>query len=255
MNTSKSNSRFRKKTAQIFVEGGGPNDANQAPCRKGFRILFEKCGYEPRSFQINACGGRDATAKDFKIAHDKALKQYKASHGAEDLAYIAMLVDSEDPVVDITKPCAHLNARAVDKCDCPADANDDQVFLMTTCMETWIVADRAALQGHYHADQSGKVKRPKQDQVITKSMLPSLNGLEKQNRHEVHDKLENATAHCSNGFKKGARSFELLGKIDHCTLMKNLASFKRMIEILDLKLGGQHSPCPGEGVDTINDSH
>ncbi len=182
MNWSRAQASNRRKTALIYVEGGGPSDADQAPCRRGFHALLEKCGYDPRSFQIIACGSRDETAKDFRKAHDEAIKQFRASGGKGLLAFVAMLVDSEDPVADITKPCAHLNARTVDKCNCPSDASDQQVFLMTTCMETWIVADRANLQKHYHPKQDGKQKRPKQGEVINEAHLPPLNGLEEHDQ-------------------------------------------------------------------------
>jgi len=54
-----------------------------------------------------------------------------------------MLVVSEDPIADEEEPWQHLRQSPDDNWDPPTGATDNQVLLMTTCMETWIVADRA----------------------------------------------------------------------------------------------------------------
>jgi hypothetical protein len=58
-----------------------------------------------------------------------------------------MLIDSEDPVVDIEKTWQHL--KTGDNWERPAATSDDEVLFMTTCMESWIVADRETLKKHY----------------------------------------------------------------------------------------------------------
>ena len=206
--------------AIIFVEGGGDNRATRAFCREGFRVLLQKCGYPERRFQIIACGTRLETYKQFKSAHAQGRAEF-----------VAMLVDSEDAVKDINQPWAHLKAREYDRWERPAGADDRQVFLMTTCMETWIVADRAALLRHYNAGQDGKKKRSKQ--AINEGGLPPLHDLEAQHRHDVQDRLEDATRHCSNKYQKGERSFEPFAELDPDILQRHLPSFARMREILD----------------------
>ena len=71
---------------------------------------------------------------------------------------------------------------------------------MTTCMETWLVADRAALAAHFGNE-------------FRDSALPPLKNLESRHRHDVQDQLMHATRNCSNAYAKGKRSFEVLGKL------------------------------------------
>jgi hypothetical protein len=80
-----------------------------------------------------------------------------------------MLVDSEDPVDDPDKTWAHLKKR--DGWDRPSGATDEQVLLMTTCMETWIVADRATIKAHYL-------------QKLQESGLPATYDLENRSRQD-----------------------------------------------------------------------
>ena len=135
-----------------------------------------------------------------------------------------MWIDSEEPMADIEKAWEHLGSvKTVQQWDRPDGANDDQVLLMTTCMETWIVADRATLKKHY-----GK--------KLQEAALPSFVDLEKRERHDVQDKLVRATRNCSNYYAKGKRSFEILGKLAPAALEKYLPSFVRVCRILNDKL-------------------
>ena len=94
---------------------------------------------------------------------------------------------------------------------------------MTTCMESWIVADREALHKHYGSK-------------LQESALPAPVGLESRNRHAVQDALMHATRNCSNAYAKGKRSFEVLGVLNPVALAKLLPSFARMERILNAKL-------------------
>ena len=203
----------------LYVEGGG-SGANSKEldirCREGFRKLVEKCGFEQqrRMPRLFACGGRAAVFDDFVTAH--------ASNRTG--AFVAMWLDSEEPVADIEDAWKHLeNVQSVPKWDRPNGASDDQVLFMTTCMETWIVADRLTLKEHYVDD-------------LQESALPSLVDLEQQLRHDVQEKLIHATRDCSNSYKKGKRSFEILGKLMPATLEKHLPSFVRIRRILNQRL-------------------
>jgi hypothetical protein len=195
--------------AKIYVEGGGDSKELRSRCREGFSKLLERSGFVGRLPRIVACGSRNATFDDFKTAHTQGNR-----------IYVALLVDSEDPVSDIEQPWDHLTAR--DDWDRPGGAADDQVFLMTTCMETWIIADRAALDQHF-------------GDKLQKSALPVTN-LEQRDRHEVQDKLMHATCECKNAYAKNKRSFEALANVDPDTLRQHLPSFARMIRILNEKL-------------------
>lgn len=67
--------------------------------------------------------------------------------------------------------------------------------------------------------------------------LPTLGSLESKTRHAVLAALERATADCSNLYKKGKRSFELLGKINPDEVARHAPSFRRCSYILIQRLG------------------
>lgn len=197
-------------SAHLYIEGGESKE-DQIRCREGFRKLLDKTGFSGRMPRLTACGGRGSAFDDFKTAHAKR----------RDGDYIAMLIDSEDSVLDRERTWDHLNSR--DQWEKPAGASDEQVLFMTTCMETWIVADRTALTEHY-------------GHKLQENALPPLNDLEARNRHDVHDNLVHASRNCSNAYSKGKRSFELLAKLDPTVLKQHLPSFVRVDRILNATL-------------------
>jgi hypothetical protein len=198
-------------SSTIYLEGGGDARDLQIRCREGFRKLLERCGYAGRLPKLVACGGRGATFDAFKTALASARKG----------DFVALWIDSEDPVADIEAPWEHLRKR--DGWEKPKGATDEQVLLMTTCMETWIVADRVTLAEHYGAK-------------LQKSALPKLHNLEGKDRNTIQDALTGATRRCSNAYTKGKRSFEVLGKLDPAVLRAHVPSFARVCRILDASL-------------------
>lgn len=198
-------------SAHLYIEGGESKE-DQIRCREGFRKLIGKLGFAEgkKMPRLSACGGRNAALDDFKTAHA----------GRKKGDFVALLIDSEDPVVDGEKTWAHLKSR--DNWVQPEGAVDEQVLLMTTCMETWIAADRDALKAHY-------------GHKLKESALPPLVDLEKRNRKEVHDKLVLATRDCSNAYAKGKRSFEVVGLMNPSAL-SSLPAFARMARILKEQL-------------------
>jgi hypothetical protein len=134
-----------------------------------------------------------------------------------------LLVDSEDPVISPI-PWEHLRQR--DGWDRPAGAADDQAQLMVTCMETWIMADPAALRRAFGA------------QIQTSALLPQYD-LEERPRAEVQDALEHATRNCGRdkAYAKGCRSFQVLAELDPQALRQYLPHFQQLIETLDRLLG------------------
>ena len=195
----------------IFLEGGGESKELQIRCREGFRKLLERAGFKQRMPRTSACGGRDGAFKDFRIAHED---------GAAD-EFVAMMIDSEDPLDNIEETWDHLRKR--DNWQQPANAENDQVLFMTTCMETWIVSDRAILSKHYK-------------ETLQTSALPPLTDLESRSRHVIQDSLFHATRDCSNAYEKGKRSYEILSKLDPEVLQNHLPSFVRIRRILDARL-------------------
>lgn len=194
----------------IYIEGGGDSKELHVRCRQGFRQLLERCGFSERMPRLVACGGRSAAYSDFKTAHE--------SNKAE---YVAMLIDSEKPVSNPEETWDHL--RNCDRWERPDGADDEQVLFMTTCMETWIVADRDTLRQHYGSS-------------LQESALPSLINLEQGNRQDIQERLKRATRNCSNAYQKGKRSFEILGKLEPETMESHLPAFQRAKRILNEKL-------------------
>ncbi|MBN8734528.1 MAG: DUF4276 family protein [Acidobacteria bacterium] len=135
--------------------------------------------------------------------------------------FVAMWIDSEDPLSHDDAAWQHLAQR--DGWQRPNGAADEQVLFMTTCMETMVVVDRAAMREHYGAN-------------LQENALPSLHQIEARNRHEVQDALAHATRNCKNQYRKGRRSFEALSKLNANTLKQHLPSFDRAVRILDEKL-------------------
>ena len=199
--------------AYIYIEGGGDSKELHSRCREGFRQLLECCGFTGRLPRLVACGGRSATFRAFVIAHAHSPKG----------TYVAMLVDSEDPVADIEKPWEHLRNRVEDNWPKPAGADDEQVLMMTTCMETWVVTDRATLRAHYGAG-------------FQESALPALVSMESRDRGVIQDALADVTRECKNPYAKGKRSFDVVGKLVPATLATHLPSFQRFQRVLDKKL-------------------
>lgn len=197
---------------KIYIEGGGNSKDLNIRCREGFQKLLERSGFQKRMPSLSACGSRESAYEDFKTAN-------ALSHANK---LVFLLVDSEDPMDDIEQAWKHLKGR--DKWTKPDGAEDWQVLLMTTCMETWIIADRGALQRHC-------------GNSLQESALPPLHGLEQLPRDEVQTKLARSTAHCTSPYKKGKRSFEYLSRVDPEALSEHLSSFNRCIRILNERLG------------------
>ena len=202
--------------AVIYLEGGGSGPNSKIldiRCERAFHKLLDRMGFTGRKPRLVACGGRDAVYKDFYRALQSTLN-----------GYVAMWIDSEEPMADIEKAWKHLaEVKSVGSWKKPDGAGDDQVLFMTTCMETWIIADRAALREHYKKN-------------LNENSLPNINDLESQERHHVQQALETATKDCKNAYAKGKRSFEIFEKLDHAALRQHLPSFERVARILHSKL-------------------
>ncbi len=195
----------------IYLEGGGDSKELHTRCREGFRRLFERCGFTGKMPKLVACGGRGQAYDDFCTGHRSSSQGHLTM----------MLVDSEDPMADIEATWTHLKDR--DGWDKPNTADDEQVLMMTTCMETWIVADREALKSHY-------------GYKFQESGLPNIVGLESKHRHAVQNSLVHATRNCKNKYEKGKRSFQVLARLTPNALSAHAPSFARTKRILGAKL-------------------
>lgn len=159
--------------------------------------------------RLHACGGRDGTYDDFCTAHRAAAGDF-----------VAMLVDSEDPVADGERPWVHLATR--DGWQVPQGATDEQALLMVTSMETWIACDHAALRAQFGAR-------------LRDAGLPPRQQLEGRRRVDILTALKHATRDCPQPYEKGRISFEALGELSP-DVLNALPSFARMVRILNARL-------------------
>ena len=199
----------------LYVEGGGSRAALKSQCRKGFHDLLTRAGFTGRLPRVVACGPRNA-----------AFDRFQTSLGGT-TGYSLLLVDSEAPVASANQPgnpsgaWRHLESQ--DGWRRPRAARNDQAQLMVTCMETWLVADRAALHSHF----------PDMNQ----NSLPSSVGLESRRKQDVSAALDSATSPSLKGrYDKRRDSFDLLGKSDPAALKRELPHFQRFIDALDTHL-------------------
>jgi hypothetical protein len=200
----------------LYVEGADRGSKEQkARCREGFRKLINNAGFVGRSPRIVACGGRGDAYKDFKAA----VKIYNDE-------YVILLVDSEDLVNNFNvKPddsgvaWRHLKAR--DGWDQPSGTVNAQAQLMATCMETWVMADHTTINEFF-------------GQYLQLSALLPVNDLENRTRFVVQDALEHATRNCGKDrtYKKGKKSFEVLGELNPDVLKEHLSYFRRFVATL-----------------------
>ncbi len=199
----------------IYIEGGAKGADSKflkITCQQAFRNLLDKLGYTGRQPRLVACGGRDEVYRRFCTAHAAAKE-----------TYVAMWIDSEEPVNDLGAAWDHLaRVTTVGAWQRPEGAKDEQVLFMATCMETWIMADRETLRNHFGS-------------ALQENALPVAD-LEKRDRHSIQDGLAHATRRCKNCYEKGKRSFDLFGKLNPEALAPLLPQFVRVREILDAQL-------------------
>ncbi len=111
-----------------------------------------------------------------------------------------LLVDSEAAVEDGHSVWQHLQQR--DGWHRPAEALENQAFLMVQVMETWFVADRATLRSFFGSR-------------LKENHLPQWPELEAVSKAKVLEALGRASADCGpRRYAKGKVSFEILAEID-----------------------------------------
>ncbi len=197
---------------KLYVEGGGDSKSLHTRCREGFRKLLESAGFSGRMPRITACGARHKTFDDFKTA----------IRSAEPTDHPMLLVDSEAPIKQMGKPWEHLKSH--DGWDRPPGAGDDQAQLMVQCMETWLLADQAAMRAYF-------------GEKLQHTALPPTDALEARAKDEVQSALAKATRLCGpdKEYKKGKRSFELLASLNAATLRETLPHFDQLCIALDAR--------------------
>ena len=102
-------------------------------------------------------------------------------------------------------------------------ASDDQIHLMVQKMETWITADRQALNDYYGAG-------------FSTGALPGTGNLEAASA--VDKALERATRNTTRGeYRKIGHASDLLRRIDPETVRKRCPACRRLFETLAEEIG------------------
>lgn len=195
-------------SAKIYIEGGGDsNESLETLFRRSWKKFFESAGLRGRMPQVVRGGPRDRTFDLFATAIAKPTSAQVP----------LLLVDSEGQVKAGHSVWEHLQAR--DKWNQPGGAGENQAFLMVQLMETWFLADRAALKKHF--GNQFKENALKQ--------WPQLEGVPKET---VLDALKKATTNCSSPYAKGKVSFELLEKTDPTLIEDTCPHAKALLDRL-----------------------
>lgn len=150
-------------------------------------------------------------------ARNKAWADYQyALKNRDDDEVILLLVDSESVPKNDDRVWEHLDTGMKGRWKKPATAGDDDAQLMVVCMETWILADRPALEKRF-----GK--------HFKEGALTNCPDLERVEKKSIFLALKNAT---SNRYEKGQTSFELLAEINPLTVEEKCPSAKRLLDRL-----------------------
>jgi hypothetical protein len=95
-----------------------------------------------------------------------------------------------------------LKNRTGDNWDKLIGANEDNLFFMVECMESWCLSDKNALKSFCGKD-------------FHENSLPNNTNLKSVNKKEIYAALEKATKDTTKGiYGKGAHSFKILGMLD-----------------------------------------
>ena len=176
-------------TVRIYAEGAGEGELHDTLFRQAWQAFFRSAGLAGRMPGVIRGKSRERTFDLFRTAVENPRP------GILPL----LLVDSEIPVEPGVGAWEHL--RKSDGWQQPANAADDQAFLMVQLMETWFLADRALLRGYFGAQFREAALRE----------WPHLEAVPKQT---VLNALDQATTGCSKRYGKGRVSFDLLAKLN-----------------------------------------
>ena len=191
-------------SVKLYVEGGGDSKTLKTACRRGFSRFIEKAGAAGRMPSVVACGSRE-----------NAYDSFRAALASGDNAIL--LVDAEKPVTAVG-PWEHLKGR--DNWDRPTGTTDLQCHLMVQVMESWFLADMAALGSYY-------------GQGFRRQALPQNQNIEDVSKPDVNNGLDQATRHTQKGpYSKGKHSFEILERLDPTKVVGASPYAKRFIEAI-----------------------
>jgi hypothetical protein len=193
----------------IYVEGGGDAANTRAAIRNGFSAFLAPAKAAARRrawhWRVVACGGREEAVRAFLHATENG-----------EATVAVLLLDSEGPVTAC--PSAHVWPNG----SVPTVVIADRVHLMVQLMETWLVADPAAL-AHYYG------------QGFLPNALPKAADLETVPKADILQKLSHATKHTKTKglYHKIRHGADLLGAIDPAVVRLRCEHCSRLLNYLD----------------------
>ena len=190
------------------MEGGGPTADSRRLLRVGVEQFLNELRRAARDegleLRVICCGGR-------REAHSRS-----AAARAKGTCDVLLLVDSENAVDG--DPRAHLVMQ--DEWRDLESVPVDQVHLMVQVMETWLVADKGALQRYY-----GRRLRAEE--------LPNEEDLETVPKADILASLRRATAHTPTGkYRKMGHARGLLSLLDTDTVRARCRYCDRLFNVL-----------------------
>jgi len=209
---------------KLFVEGGGNSKLLRTKCRAAFHSFLQKAGLSGAMPRIVASGSRQNAYDNYCTA---------VNNGEEAM----LLIDSEEGVrapsgdphysadrPETWKPWHHLKKRKGDDWDKPKNGSDNECHLMVQVMESWFLADKAALKKYYGKD-------------FNERALPSRTDVENISKADVMNALADATRNTLKGsYSKGNHSFDILTDIDPQKVMAASQWARRFVDALSKKM-------------------
>ena len=200
----------------IYMEGGGVTASGKASLRQGMSEFLGEVREAARRknlrWKLTPCGSRTETRDAFLNALEKA----------RDFCNV-LLVDSESPVADPSRPIDHLRSHDGWRFD---SVQNESIHLMIQTMETWIICDVRALEGFYGQSlATGPLPRARNPELVAKADIAAA--------------LERATANAKKGkYHKIHHAGRLLERIDAALVRQCCPSCERLFRtLLDIVVG------------------
>ena len=199
------------KSVLVYIEGEGGGGTvakhkhNDGEFRKAWKQFLQPLAERATSKGISkfqCIPGRGGATTEKQFANPLAGNAH---------ALRILLIDSEGPVTDVSKPWEAIKLKR------PEWAGDKDCYLMVQCLETWLLADRAGLQSHYNSPGKPCFREKK---------LKAWQDLESIAKKTLQAALEDATADCGKPYAHADGNL-LIGKVD-LQKLKELSSVARL---------------------------
>ena len=193
----------------VYMEGGGHNQGTRTALRLGMEAFLAEiktaCQERNWGWKLICCGPRN-----------EAYQRFQNACKSIDAGIVVLLVDSESEV-DESAPAEYLTT--LDGWNFH-DVDGDRIHLMVQTMETWIVADAAALKAYY-------------GRGFREDVLPQHQNLEDVSKGDIEQALSRATQGTQRGkYHKIRHARQLLQRMNPITVRRQCRHCERLFETL-----------------------